>query len=363
MKERKKHPILFAIMLVLFIVAVIFWIWTKNGGPKINKVTGEKTVNYSSISDMISGDEVKLPSIVDVLNDDVKCTRTGNTYQILESSGKYLLRFTESGQYYFAIDPFELEGANQDEKNFVENNSNGIRYVRYRNGCLNFENCTAINWDDTKYTYSIIIGTKLDKNKALEVIGVKTEELREFVKPHFAGEDVENNGNTYELTEPNKENELGTVTTEINTSEAVTTSVTTTLDTSEIPTETTESTSEKSSDTSNENLDSNITDFENKANKVSIDFPNTSTEIVSVAYPGAVMYSMGGKIIVAVVYDKSSDIFSESNEIKIKNNMVVRYLSENPFDMYEQPQLYSDYEKIYNSMASIANSVKVENDS
>ena len=357
MKERKKHPIFWAIMIILFVAALVLWVWTRHGGPKIYKVEGIKTVEYNNATDMLSNcDGIRLPSNINILSDNIQCSKTGSVYQILESSGAYIIKITESSQYYFAIDPFELEGAKTDERNFVEGNANNIRYIRIRTGCIGFENCTSVNWDDEKYTYALIIGDMVDKTEVLDILGIKESELKEFIKPHFKGEDdytYDDENESENVVEQTSETTEDTYVTE---SDVVTTTLVTTSNNGAITTDT----SSENAETPTINIDSNISDFETEANKISIDFPNTSTEIIKVPYPGAIMYSMGGKVVLAVVYDKNSDIFEDGNEIKIKNNMAVRYLSENPFDKDEEQILYNDYEKLYNNMASIANSVKID---
>lgn len=341
MKERKKHPLFWLIMVVLFVVAIGVWVWTKHGGPKINKFTGIKTTEYTSASDMLSEcKEIKIPPLMNIVSDDVKCSKTGDTYQIVERSGRYLFRVTESNQYYFVIDSFELEDSKTDEKNTVENNPYNIRYVRYRNGCTNFENCTILNWDDSKYIYSIIIGEKKDKTEALELIGIKEEELREFITPHFGVENKDTPDNTDE--------EETTTQLETSTSKETSENIPSIPDTPSTP------------DTTPKLPDTSVTDFDDNAKNTSITFPKTSTDVIGISYPGAVIYSLGGKPIMAVVYDQNSNIFEGGNEIKIKNNMTVRYLSENPFNKETEKDLYNDYETIYNNMASIANSVEVK---
>lgn len=362
MKERKKHPIFWTIMLVFFVAALGLWIWTRHGGPKINKVVGEGSTSYSSLGDMMSSvGDIRLPSIVNSETDKITCEKDSNTYQILEGSGKYLIRFINTSDYYFVVDSFDIEEALADEENFVENNEYNIRYIRYRTGCKNFENCTVVNWDDTNYTFSMILGDKYDKKEVLDMLGIKESELTMFVKPHFEGEYDGIDDDTYDENSEYKEITTNTPDIEVTTALTEVSSKDITSETTSDSNVTEDITSGKEDTTLDKDLVNNIEDFEDKANNVSIKLPSTVTPVTSVAYPGAVMYSMGGKVILAVVYDSSSDIFGENNEIKVKNNMSVRYLAENPFDSVTEETLYNDYNTIYNNIISIANSVTLNN--
>lgn len=191
-------------------------------------------------------------------------------------------------------DPLGLyEEAGTDNKYNVNSSETNINFFRYRIDYEEYKNCTIINWCTEDRAYGVLIGKKLTEDGALELIDINKESL---------------------YAEQEKQEEIDT----------------------------------ESSDTETYII----------GNMFSIDLPKFKSDISMLDNNGTTSFYINKKLIFVILYndyDIDSDAFSGQSELVVDNNIVIKYLSDNPFEV--DTLAYNDYNTFVSTINNIKDSI------
>lgn len=212
-----------------------------------------------------------------------------NMGQILELGGSTFV-FKAASYVDVNADPLGLyEKADTDNKYTVENSNTNIDYFRYRQGYSGYETCTIINWCTDEVAYGMLINGNKSVDETLEIIGLTKDELRDI--------EEEISDNTKSITNTNEYN-----------------------------------------------LD----------NKYIINLPEFKSDVTQIDNNGYTAFYFNKKLVFVVLYndlDIDTKAFDGQSEAIIGNGIVIKYLTENPFETSDDA--YYDYNNFINTIDNI----------
>ena len=190
-------------------------------------------------------------------------------------------------------DPLGLyEKSNVDNKYKVDNGD--INYFRYRSGYSVYPNSIIINWCTDSTAYGIMIEQYINEDEALGIVGLSKEDIEKYI----------------ELKEQhNIEADYRTEVYELDT-------------------------------------------------MCSLELPKFKTDITVIDGNGIKSIYIDKKLIIVIIYNKAdieNNTYGEQSEVIIDENIVIRYLSENPFEI--GTLAYNDYNNFVSTIEDIKNSV------
>ena len=199
-------------------------------------------------------------------------------------------------------DPLNLyEHTLEDEQYTVSDSS--ISFLRIRRSYPNYDHCTIINWVDGDAAYGLIWGNSVDNNTILTTFNLSDSQL-----------------SIYEAESPIEG-------TESNASSSSESSI-------------------EMKEISNDNIKFSVPNFVNSGIKL-IELPDMS------------LLSFANKTVCVFIYDnvdKHNDDFRGQSELVTSSGIIMRYMSENPFEL--STDSYNDYEYFLSSVNEIADSVE-----
>lgn len=211
--------------------------------------------------------------------------------------------FLEIGSETFVLKASKLVDFNADPLALYEKTTedykytvenSNISYFRYRLNYPEFENCTIMNWVQGDTAYGIILSSIYKEEELLNILGITKDNIKVFNTENIDKTDI-----TYNRTLI--------------------------------------------------------------ANKFTVDIPKFTTEFKTVDLDGkTICYIDNTKVFIFIYndYDIDTDTFGGQSEIIIDDKMVLRYLSENPFE--NGGSAYNDYNIFIDTVNDIVNSIKYQ---
>lgn len=211
--------------------------------------------------------------------------------------------FLEIGSETFVLKASKLVDFNADPLALYEKTTedykytvenSNISYFRYRLNYPEFENCTIMNWVQGDTAYGIILSSIYKEEELLNILGITKDNIKVFNTENIDKTDI-----TYNRTLI--------------------------------------------------------------ANKFTVDIPKFTTEFKTVDLDGkTICYIDNTKVFIFIYndYDIDTDTFGGQSEIIIDDKMVLRYLSENPFE--NGSSAYNDYNIFIDTVNDIVNSIKYQ---
>ena len=223
-----------------------------------------------------------------------------------EKSAEYRVTngiFLEIGSETFVLKASKLVDFNADPLALYEKTTedfkytvenSNISYFRYRLSYPEFENCTIMNWVQGDTAYGIILSSIYKEEELLDILGITKDNIKAYNIENKDKADIEYNSTLI-------------------------------------------------------------------ANKFTVDIPRFTTEFKIIDLDGkTICYIDNTKVFIFIYndYDIDTDTFGGQSEIIIDDKMVLRYLSENPFE--NGSSAYNDYNIFIDTVNDIVNSIKYQ---
>lgn len=187
MKDKKSSHI--GVWLMIALIAVISYIafmGALKDGVTLNSDNKNGVNNIESIEEL--QDKVyftlDIPSFVAETDEELnikviagQVVSINTTYFVLKASSFVDVKADILGLY---------EESEIDETYDVNNSD--IIYFEYRQGYKDYPNCTIINWCTNKTSYGLMIEDDISLDKALEIIGVDSDNISTYIKTNIENE-------------------------------------------------------------------------------------------------------------------------------------------------------------------------------
>lgn len=283
--KREINPKVYIVGFILLILITLLAIGGASSGMSGSSNSNSNGIKeYRSIDELIdnTGFKLSMPNFV--------YNYTGDIIKISSVMGQIVE--IDTNDFVYKASPLVsynadilgmYENANKDYMYTVENNKDGVVFLRYRLGYPEYEHCTLINWCTSETTHGVIIGKEMNENEILELFDIQKETLRET------------------STEEILALESGNIT------------------------------SNKTTETTETNLQYQRYEI---GNKFSIELPIFESNVSMIDSEGVCIVYLDKMMILAIIYndyDIDNNTFDGQSELKIDNNVTIKYRDKNPF--------------------------------
>lgn len=292
--KKSSHLGLWLVMATIAIISYIAFMGAMKDGITLNSGTKDSIDNVESIGELKDtvSFELNIPSYVTETTDELNIkTIAGQIVSI--NTTKFVFR--ASSFVNVKADVLGLyEKANTDETYSV-NNSN-IIYFKYRQGYIEYPNCTIINWCTNKTSYGLMIEDSITFDESLKIIGISRDNLSKYIDTDEEATAKEDNNITVEYT---------------------------------------------------------IDD------QLSIKIPEFKGNITNMDTGGVTAFYSNDTLLFLVVYNKKDiqeGTYSEQSVVGVSDNIKIYYSPDNPCE--KNSDAYSDYELMLSTIEDIGKTVR-----
>ena len=299
--NKRNHFKLYVLAVVLMVLLLIMFIGSFNNGIGLRQ-NNSSIKNYKSIDELMNNTSLDLEIPEYILN---KCD--GDVY--IESIMGQFIQINKS-DFVLKIalfvdnnaDTLGLYDKSSVDKMYIVKDDD-MSFFRYRTGHEIYNGCTLINWVKNGLAYGLMLDYIVSEDEALEILNISKEKLQ----PTNSKE-----GNNTNIID------------DIN------------LDTSS---------------TLNYTIGDNI----------NIDLPKFESDLNIIDANGIAQFYINKKLIFVILYneyDINSGTYDGHKEIIINDDIVIKYIEENPFE--KGTEAYNDYDKFITTIDNISNSIKYQ---
>lgn len=180
MKNKKSSHI--GVWLMIALIAVISYfafMWALKDGITLNKDTGNGVDNVESINELQNKVyfTLDIPSYVTEADDELNIEVIAGQVVVINNN-HFVMKASNFVSVY--ADILGLYEKSSIEKCFYVNNSD-ITYFKYRQGYLDYPNCTVINWHTNETSYGLMIEDNISFADALSILGIDEVQLSEDI--------------------------------------------------------------------------------------------------------------------------------------------------------------------------------------
>lgn len=304
-KKKSTNYKVWIVAAILAVASCIAFIGATKNGITLDSNNAKGIKTYSSISEMQSDINLNIRLSDYILNN---C----NNISIESVSGQMITIYGEINSTAFVLKTAAFVDKGADTLGLYEDSqiqvayntvNSDINYVVYRQGYIEYPNCTIINWCTNETAYGMMIESLLDESSILEIIGIQDNNI---VKAESAVQD------------------------------------------------------NKNSDTST-NYNVEYFDTYNVFGKYFIKLPEFNTEVTHIDTAEASAFFAGDTLLFIVTFDETDSIkneYSEYSRLSVNDRVAVYYLDINTYD--PDTIAYNDYDIMLNTIDSICSTIVME---
>lgn len=289
---------IYIIAFILCSMVCLLFIGSFKSGMCIQSNNGIR--KYNSLTDLMNKTSlnIELPNYVVQQSKEEDLTIESIMGQVVQIYGSSFA-FKAATFVNNNADPLGLyEKAETDSKYSVETteneNKNSIKFFRYRLGYEEYSHCTLINWCTDETAYGLMISNIITEDEAIEIIGIEKERLTEYI----------------------------------------------------------EKTEQESESTENKvSLGNEYTISDN----FKVTLPKFNSELNMVETENSTLFYIEDKLVFVFVYGEDDGAFNGQSERKIINGLVLKYLSDNPFN--NESDGFNDYNLFIDTIDDIIDSI------
>lgn len=292
--KKLSHKGLWLVMAILAVISYFVFVGAFKDGITLTNDSNNGVSNIESIEELKNSVLFKLDIPEYVTNSEEELTIEVVAGQV---ATVYSTKFVMKASLFVNINA-DILGLYEDskvEEDFIVKNSN-ITYFKYRQGYVEYPNCTIINWCTHETSYGLMIEEDLTLEESLNLLGLSAESLVEDVDEPLVEEDISEEDNTY-----------------------------------------TEYTIE---------------------DKYSIKLPQFKGEVTHIDMDSVSAFFAGDSLLFLVVYNEEyirDGVYEEQSVIDISDNLKIYYNSSNTCDYSKDA--YEDYELLLSTIDDIAKTI------
>ena len=191
-EKKSSHKGLWLVMAMLAVISYFIFMGSYKDGITLNNDNNKVVNNIDSIKELHNSVsfELSIPEYVTNCKEELEIEVVAGQVATV-----YSTKFVMKASLFVDVkaDILGLYEESEVEENFIVKDSD-IVYFKYRQGYVEYPNCTIINWCTNETSYGLMIEDNLILDEALDIIGISSEQLY----------DVETNAEIDEITQENE---------------------------------------------------------------------------------------------------------------------------------------------------------------